>query len=138
VPRWLNEGLAQVFESGRLDGQSLRLDAPSPQRLARLQAELRRNPWPLAEMLQAENPPFLEGHASDTQSADRAYTYAWGLAWYLTFREQKLGGAAINQFVGPGSVELSPIQRFEKFTGSKLPQFEQEWRRAILEARPPR
>ena len=28
VPRWLNEGLAQTFEAGLLDGDSLRVDAP--------------------------------------------------------------------------------------------------------------
>lgn len=138
VPRWLNEGLAQVFESGRLDGQSLRLDAPAPQRLALLQADLKRNPWPLAELLNAENPPFLEGHTRDNQAADRTYAYTWGLAWYLAFHEQKLGGAALDQFVSPAAAELSPIERFEKFTGKKLPQFEQEWRRAMLEARSPR
>ncbi len=139
VPRWLNEGLAQVFESGKLDGQSLRLDAPSPARLAFLQADLRRNPWPLAELLAAENPPFLEGHARDgQQTAERTYAYAWGLAWYLAFHEQKLAGPALDEYVSPSSAELSPLERFEKFTGRKLPQFEKEWRRAILEARAPR
>lgn len=134
VPRWLNEGLAQVFESGKLDGQSLRLDAPSPQRLSFLQADLRRNPWPLAELLHAENPPFLEGHTRDNQAAERTYAYAWGLAWYLAFHEQKLAGPALDQFVS-AAAEQSPIERFEKFTGKKLPHFEKEWRRAILEAR---
>lgn len=139
VPRWLNEGLAQVFESGRLDGvQSLRLDAPSPSRLALLQADLRRDPWPLAELLNTENPPFLEGHTRDNQAAERTYAYAWGLAWYLAFHEQKLSGPALDQFVSTTSAELSPIARFEKFTGKKLPEFEKEWRRAMLEARPPR
>ncbi|WP_254507417.1 DUF1570 domain-containing protein [Anatilimnocola floriformis] len=138
VPRWLNEGLAQVFESGRLDGQSLRLDAPSPTRLATLQADLKREPWPLAELLNNENAPFLEGHARDSKAAERTYAYAWGLAWYLAFHEQKLSGAALDQFVAPAAAELSPIERFEKFTGKRLPDFEKEWRRAMLEARPPR
>ncbi len=138
VPRWLNEGLAQVFESGKLDGQSLRLDAPSPAKLDLLQGDLRRDPWPLAELLNVENPPFLDGHTSDSQAANRTYAYAWGLAWYLAFHQQKLAGPALDEFMAPASAELAPIQRFEKFTGKKLPQFEKEWRRAILEARPPR
>lgn len=139
VPRWLNEGLAQIFESGELDAQEfLRLDAPSPAKLKLLQDDLRRNPWPLAEMLNVENPPFLDGHTSDSQAADRTYAYAWGLAWYLAIHQQKLAGPALDQLVSPGSAELSPIARFEKFTGKKLPHFEQEWRRAILDVRLPR
>ena len=143
VPRWLNEGLAQVFESGQLEGsqiegQTLRLDAPSPSRLEKLQADLRRDPWPLAELLNNENPPFLEGHTRDNQAAERTYSYSWGLAWYLAFHEQKLSGGALDQFVSPAAAELSPIERFEKFTGKKLPDFEKEWRKAILDPKSPK
>jgi hypothetical protein len=138
VPRWLNEGLAQVFESGKLDGPLLRLDAPAPARLAALQNDLRRQPWLLAEFLTAENPPFLEGHTRDAQqSAERTYAYAWGLAWYLAFHEQKLA-SGLDQYVSKEASQLDPLARFEKFTGKKLPQFEKEWRRAMLETRVPR
>jgi hypothetical protein len=139
VPRWLNEGLAQVFESGKLDGQSLRLDAPAPNRLAILQNDLRRQPWPLAQFLTAENAPFLEGHTRDAQqSAERTYAYAWGIAWYLAFHEQKLSGPALDRYVSAEANQLDPLARFERFTGKKLPQFEKEWRQAMLEARAPR
>ena len=39
VPRWLNEGLAQVFEGGQLESGSLRLDAPDTARLKLLQED---------------------------------------------------------------------------------------------------
>lgn len=139
VPRWLNEGLAQVFESGRLDGQSLRLDAPAPTPLAALQRELKRKPWALAEMLAEENPPFIEGHVtSDHAQAQRKYAYAWGLAWYLAFHEQKLAGDSLNEYVSAKSGKLSPVERFEHFTGKSLPQFEKEWRQTMLDLRPTR
>ena len=47
VPRWLNEGLAQTFEAGLLEADTLRIDTPEPrgagcvaERLAR-----RRSRW---------------------------------------------------------------------------------------------
>lgn len=139
VPRWLNEGLAQVFESGKIDGQTLRLDAPAPARLTFLQNDLKKSPLPLADFLSRENAPFLEGHTRDSQqSAERTYAYAWGIAWYLAFHEQKLAGTALDGYVAVDGDKLSPLERFEKFTGRKLPQFEQEWRRAMLEAKAPK
>ncbi|QDU27331.1 hypothetical protein ETAA8_24180 [Anatilimnocola aggregata] len=138
VPRWLNEGLAQVFESGKLDGQSLRLDSPSAVQLAVLQEELRRRPQPLEDMLADENLPFLDGHVQDAQRADRNYAYAWGLAWYLTFHEQKLAGHALDRYVSEDSRQFTPVERFEKFTGKKLAPFETDWRRAMLELRVPK
>ncbi|MCA9224759.1 MAG: gamma-glutamyltransferase, partial [Planctomycetales bacterium] len=35
LPVWLNEGLAQVFETAPIDGDRLRIDAPDPERLRR-------------------------------------------------------------------------------------------------------
>lgn len=140
VPRWLNEGLAQVFESGKLDdGQSLRIDAPAAARLTFLQNDLKKSPLPLADFLNRENAPFLEGHTRDSQqAAERTYAYAWGLAWYLAFHEQKLASTALDGYVSADSEKLSPLERFEKLTGQKLPRFEQDWRRAILDAKVPR
>ncbi|WP_425618359.1 DUF1570 domain-containing protein [Anatilimnocola sp. NA78] len=139
VPRWLNEGLAQVFESGKLDGQSLRLDAPSPVQLAALQEELRRRPLKLEEFLEGENLPFLDGHTQENQrSASRNYAYAWGLAWYLTFHEQKVTGNALDDYVSDGASETTPVARFEKFAGKKLAQFEKDWRRTMLDLRVPK
>lgn len=139
VPRWLNEGLAQVFESGGLDGQTLRIDAPAAARLAFLQNDLKNNPLPLADFLNREDAPFLDGHVRDGQQpAERMYAYAWGLAWYLAFHEQKLVSTALDTYVSAPSQELSPVERFEKLTGQKLQEFEQEWRRAMLETKVPR
>ena len=41
LPHWLNEGLAQIFEAGQVEADSLRIDAPDRKRLAQLQDDLR-------------------------------------------------------------------------------------------------
>ena len=134
VPRWLNEGLAQVFESGQLDGDSLRLDAPDRGRLAALREDLSSGqPLPLAQLLMASERQFLGPHAGGTPQ--RHYLYAWGLAHYLTFHHNLLATGKLDKYVAQSSRELNPIARFESLTGQPLGEFESAWRAAMLEGR---
>jgi hypothetical protein len=134
VPRWLNEGLAQVFESGQLDGDSLRLDAPDKGRLAALRADLGSGqPLPLAQLLTASERQFLGPHAG--VAPQRHYLYAWGLAHFLTFQHNLLGAGKLDAYVAPASAELDAISRFESLTGQSLAQFEAAWRASMLDIR---
>jgi hypothetical protein len=129
VPRWLNEGLAQVFECGQLDGDSLRLDAPDRDRLARLRADLAGQPLPLAQLLTAQEREFLGPHGGET--SQRHYLYAWGLAHYLTFHENLLAGPKLDEYVSAPSQQIDPIARFERLVGRPLAEFESAWRKAM-------
>jgi hypothetical protein len=130
VPQWLHEGLAQVFESGQLEGDSLRLDAPDPAKLAQLQTELRSaNRLPLAELLIAEGNSFAGRH--DPTASRRHYLYAWGIAHQLVFRENVLPGSALEKYLS-GSEELPPTERFERLVGRPLAEWEDQWRAAML------
>lgn len=133
VPRWLNEGLAQVFESGQLEGDSLRIDAPDRDRLTRLQQDLAAEPLPLAQLLTAQEREFLGSH--EGSSSQRHYLYAWGLAYHLAFQENLLGTGRLDQYVSPVAQKLSPLARFESLVKQPLPKFEQRWREAMAAAR---
>jgi len=134
VPRWLNEGLAQVFEGGQFDGDSLRLDAPDRERLSALRAELSSpRPLSLAQLLTAGDRQFLGPHGDTTP--ERHYLYAWGLAHYLTFHHNLLSRGKLDEYVAAKSRELPPLARFEALTGQPLDRFEQAWRQAMLENR---
>lgn len=126
MPRWLNEGLAQVFETAQLDGDLLRIDAPSRTALSALQADLAGEPLPLAELLTAKQESFLATHAGG--ASQRNYLYSWGLAYYLAFHQNLLGGAALEKYLSAESAELSPIARFEQLCGQPLADFERAWR----------
>jgi len=128
VPRWLNEGLAQVFECGQLDGDSLRLDAPDKLRLARLRADLAKEPLPLAQLLTAEEREFLGPHAAT--ASQRHYLYAWGLANHLTFRESLLASPRLDEYVAASEQPADPIAQFEKLVGQPLAEFEKHWRKS--------
>jgi hypothetical protein len=133
VPRWLNEGLAQVFETGQLDGDSLRIDAPDRERLVRLREDLAAQPLPLAQLLTAQEREFLGPH--DDTSSQRHYLYAWGLAYFLAFDENLLATPRMDEYVAQDAKRLDPIARFERLVNQPLPKFEARWREAMNAAR---
>lgn len=133
VPRWLNEGLAQIFEAGLLEADTLRIDAPIPRALAQLQKDLRsERPLPLASLLTAEQSAFLVPHRGGGDTSARHYLYSWGLAYYLTFERSLLGTHALDQYVSLEAAKLPPVDRFEQLTGAPLDVLEAQWRETML------
>lgn len=136
-PRWLNEGLAQVFETAQLDGDSLRIDAPDPDRLARLQRLLRGdNPVPLGVLLESGAAEFAV-HGADREASDARYLTAWGLTWWLLFEHDRGQAATVALLRGANSAK-TPAERLEAATGAKLRDLESAWRRDMLALRPRR
>ncbi len=135
VPAWLHEGLAQVFEGGKLEGDSLRIDAPDRERLKLLLADLNSgDPLPLAHLLVAEERTFAGDHGG--RASERHYLYAWGLAYYLVTEKNLLGSSALDEFVSPQSAELSPTARLETLLRQPLDKFESQWREKIQKLAP--
>ena len=131
VPRWLNEGWAQIFEAGLWDVDTLRVDAPRPDLLAALADDLRGDSHlRLAELLTKPAADYVAGHQANVGQLYRA---SWGLAWYLTFERQLLETPQMEAFLRRDGASSQPIERFEKLVGQKLPQFEAQWREKMLE-----
>ena len=137
VPRWLNEGLAQVFEGGQLESGSLRLDAPDAARLKLLQQDLRSaQVLSLSELLTADEGRFLVLHPGGAQASQRHYLYSWGLAYYLAFRQPILETPALDRYVHPAAAGRSPIERFQMLVNMPLAEFESNWRGEMLKIKP--
>ncbi len=133
VPRWLNEGLAQVFEAGQLESGSLRLDAPDGARLKSLQDDLHSSqPLSLPDVLTADAGQFLVLHRGGEKASQRYYLYAWGLAYYLAFRQPLLETPALDRYVDLPAAKRAPVERFEKLVGMPLTDFETKWRAEML------
>ncbi len=133
TPRWLNEGLAVMFESGVLEGDTLRVDAPNAAALKRLKADLSGpRPLGLERLLATDGAAFLQLHGSDAAASDRLYAYAWGLAYYLVFQQRLLSNPALAEYVSPAAERLGPVPRFERLVGMTLGQFEPRWRAYVL------
>src|SRR5205085_1492762 len=89
---WLNEGMAQIFETAIVEAAELRVGHVDRPRLARVKKALAEKDGlvPLAELLRAGPKQFHVLHASDHQVADRHYLTSWALAFYLLFDQNLL------------------------------------------------
>jgi hypothetical protein len=129
VPRWLNEGLAQMFETATLDGGELFVGKPDPERVRRMHAAMQRDEWlPLADLLKSAAEHFLVSHAGEQEISDRYYLASWALAYYLTTERQKLGSAELDRYVAalkkPGADRLAA---FAELVGQPVPAFEKSF-----------
>ena len=137
VPRWLNEGLAQVFETAVVEVGELRVGHADPERLAAARAALERDELPaLAEVLRAEPRRFLVAHAADRPASDRLYLASWTLAFRLSFERRLLGTKALDEYVRSLGRGADPTEAFRTLVGEPLPQFEREQREYLRHLRP--
>jgi hypothetical protein len=121
IPRWLNEGLAQIFEGAIIDGDELMVVRPDPKRLSDAKkCEL----VPLEDLLRAEPRKFLAFHESDNADSDRHYLTSWWLAYYLMFEVKKLGTGELNQYGRSLKSGSDPVVAFNALVGQQLPEFE--------------
>jgi len=132
VPPWLDEGLAQVFETAPVDAGELRLGRPDPERRACARAGLNNGALlPLATLLKASPRQFQVAHAEDKQASDRHYLTAWALAFYLTFDRQVLGTPALDGYLKALARGVEPLEAFQTLTGQPLAKFEAGFREYV-------
>ncbi len=128
-PIWLNEGLAQIFETALIEAGELRVGHADPERLALVRAALRKNELlSLRELLQAGSREFVVAPRGDRQSSDRCYLAAWALAFYLTFDRGVLGTRALDDYVKALRQGADVHEAFRALVDQPLPQFEKEFR----------
>lgn len=140
LPRWLNEGLAQVFESAVVEAGELRADHPDRDRLERVQHWLKGKNGgvlvPLGDLLTTGRDAFLASHADQKAASDRAYLTSWALAHYLTFDRRLIGTEAFNKYLVAVNGGADPKRAFAELVGKDLPAFEKEWHDYLTRLRP--
>lgn len=137
LPRWLNEGLAQVFETSIIEAGELRADTPDRDRHARVKDWLRKKNGtpalvPLPDLLTTGKDAFLASHADQKAAADRAYLTSWALAYYLTFDRRVIGTDAFRKYLVAVNSGGDPRQAFADLVGQPLPAFEKDWHAYLL------
>lgn len=125
LPRWLNEGMAQVFETAIFEAGELRIGHADRERLEKAQESLAKKELPpLADLLVAGPKVFVVSHGGQRPETDRIYVAAWAVASYLMFDRRLLGTAAFHEFVQSVN-QGGPVQTaFEKMTGQPVAEFE--------------
>lgn len=137
VPRWLNEGLAQVFESALVDTGELRVGHVDVKRLTAVQNAVRQKGLvPLAELLASTPKQFNVAHRAEARSADRFFMASWALAYYLTFEKKLLQTSAMDEYLGALQRDASPVDAFRDLMGQPLDRFEADWTDFLLQLRP--
>jgi hypothetical protein len=129
MPRWLNEGLAQVFETALFEAGEVRLGRPDPARLRR--ARTANQLVPLADLLGAGPKQFVVVHASDKETSDRYYLTAWALAYYLASEQSILADKKLDAYCQATRAGDEPLAAFAALVGMKrddLPKFEEKFR----------
>jgi hypothetical protein len=136
LPRWFNEGMAQVFETAVFEAGELRIGHADRTRLEKAQDALRDKVFPpLKDLLTAGRDVFVVTHAGKRPDADRAYVATWALASYLMFDRRALGSSALDEFVKTVNAGGDPVAAFEKLVGQPLAEFEKAfhgWLRRLL------
>jgi len=128
LPRWLNEGLAQVFESAIMEGGELRLGHADPKRLERIKLMLRRRELlPLTDVLRTRPEQFCDDHANRAGQAEQRYLTAWALSMYLTFDRQLVGGRDFKAYLQSLAQGKDAEDSFNQWVGGKLGAVERDW-----------
>jgi hypothetical protein len=141
LPRWLNEGLAQVFETAVVEAGELRADHADRARLEKARDGLKGKNGaaglvPLADLLVAGKDAFLAHHPDQRAVADRAYLTSWALAHYLTFGRRVIGTDGFRKYLVAVNSGGDPRAAFAGLVGRELPAFEADWHAYLLRLRP--
>jgi hypothetical protein len=137
VPRWLNEGLAQIFETAIIDAGDLRVGHADAARLARAKEAAKKGDLvSLADLLRSGPKQFALGHIGDRQVSDRHYLTSWAVAFNLTFDRRLLGSAALDRYVQALQEGMDAKAAFEELAGQPLAQFEADFRKYLQQLQP--
>jgi hypothetical protein len=137
LPLWLNEGLAQIFETAIVEAADLRIGHVSRERYLAVQAALKDGSLlPLAELLKSGPKQFMVAHASDRASSDRYYVSAWAVTFHLVFERHVLQTNQFEEYLVALKRGDEPIAAFERLVGETLSDFEREHRAYLVRLRP--
>jgi hypothetical protein len=144
VPRWLNEGLAQVFEEAAIDDGVLHVGPVPAARLERTQALARAGQLvPLPDLFRAGSGPFIVAHGQERQLADRFYLTSWAAVHYLMFQARRVGTPNLDEYVAEingridaktgKSERADPIEAAGRLFGKSVAELEKELPQYVLD-----
>ena len=137
VPRWLNEGLAQIFETAILESGEIRVGHAELTRLTRAQEELKKGKLvSVAELLRSEPHRFIVAHGGQEAMSDRYYLASWAVAFYLTFDLHKLHSSEMTEYVSALKRGKDPVVAFSELVRLPVDKFEKAFHTYLTHLRP--
>lgn len=137
LPRWLNEGLAQIFETAVLDGGELRVGHADRGRLMQAK-DLRAKGGllPLSELVGTRGESFLMIHVNQKATANRTYLTSWAVASHLVFERQLLGSKEFDAYLTAINAGGDPGKALENLLGKNLAALDIEMTSYVDRLRP--
>jgi Protein of unknown function (DUF1570) len=127
APRWLNEGLAQIFETAVFEVGELRVGHADRERLDAVHAALTKGTLlPTPDLLRADYKQFQVAHAGEQEASDRYYLASWALAFDLAFNRKLLGTKSLDDYVHALKRGTDPLDAFRDLVAEPLADFEKE------------
>lgn len=137
VPHWLNEGLAQLFETAIVEVGELRVGHADAGRLSAAKAAAKEGKLlPAADLIVAEPRKFLVAHRQEQQASDQHYLASWALAFHLTFGKKLLGTKKLEDYVTSLKRGADPAAAFAELVGKPAEKFEEEHRAYLRRLKP--
>jgi hypothetical protein len=133
-PRWLNEGLAQIFETAVVEAGELRVGHADRDRLARVKDAVRKGQLvPLSKLLRSGSADYLAAHAADREASGMTYLTAWALAFHLTFERNLLGTEFLDRYFAALAHGADPDSAFADLIGQTVPAYEAAFHQYLLQ-----
>ncbi len=130
LPRWLNEGYAQIFETAVIEAGELRVGHADTNtgRLDRVQKLLKAKPGllPIPELLRAGRDSFLAAHADQQSATNRVYLTSWAVTFYLASDRQLIGTKDFRTYLTTINTGGDPVQAFQNWVGQDVVAFEKD------------
>ncbi|MCS7158909.1 MAG: hypothetical protein RMJ19_00420 [Gemmatales bacterium] len=146
VPRWLNEGLAQIIETAIVETGEIRIGHLDVERLQRVQRLLRENSMPtIHELLRSETRHFQVNHNSEGYASDRYFLASWATAYYFLFGPHSPStnktiasppGQSLIRFIEQLTSSEDVSRALQDHTGKSLADLERDWQLYFLRLRP--
>jgi hypothetical protein len=132
IPIWLNEGMAQYFETSIVVSGKLQTGIIDRRRLLAAQHFIRqKKAMSLMELVQMDKPTFYA-------NAETAYPASWALVYYLINREGSLyRNSAFKRYLQDLKYGKNAIGSFQQRFGRDIARWQPDFEQFILQLKPP-
>ena len=131
LPRWLNEGLAQIFETAIVEAGELHVGHADAERLKTVRDLLKPGAAgliPMADLVHTNGSGFLAKHTDAKAGSDRIYASSWAAAHDLLFKRGAVGNERFGEYLRSLKTGNDPLKAFEIWMGMPTAKFESDWR----------
>lgn len=139
LPRWLNEGLAQIFESAVVEANELRVGHADAERLKTVRDWMKVDGdkyLSIVELVRTDQNGFVAKHTDAKAASERAYAASWAAAHYLLFARKAIGNERFAKYLNEVKTGRDPAAALELWIDQPPMEFNREWRDYLTRLKP--